>query len=266
MNICSDVEKYLEENFLTTLPIRRIPETDFAGLYYYIKKDESIESSVTINYRVKNMEEIQTATVVFDQGKTASHSEVIDWGIRLSDLVKHCSDAMGVAESDITIISFEAVAGMRSATFIIDRNLDKHNRFVFRNCFNVEEEMYYGKLTTTKTSVEHSTAVVNGVSQFYNQKTTKTYETETIKLTSDEAEWIDQFLSSYLVYRPIYNKETKSYNRLLALITASTCEIQDGDEKLNYVKFTWRFADNRPFMQLPHYPNIFSETYNNTFS
>ena len=50
------------------------------------------------------------------------------------------------------------------------------------------------------------------------------------------------------------------------LITDSTCEVQDGHDKLNNVKFTWRYADNRPVVYLSASPGIFTSPYNIVFS
>lgn len=60
------------------------------------------------------------------------------------------------------------------------------------------------------------------------------------------------------------------------LITDCTCEIQDGDEsstkslgsaeKLNTVKFTWRYTDNRPIVRLSASPGIFTSPYNIVYS
>ena len=122
--------------------------------------------------------------------------------------------------------------------------------------------------TTAKTDVERSLAIINGSSRFYNQSTTKTYEVEAGPLTSDEAGWIDQFFSSHDVFR-IEPDPTNSYDPLLLapiLITDSTCEIQDGDEKLNTVKFTWRYTDNRPIVRLSASPGIFTSPYNIVYS
>jgi hypothetical protein len=46
------------------------------------------------------------------------------------------------------------------------------------------------------------------------------------------------------------------------LITDCTCEIQDGDVKLNTVKLTWRHTDNRPIVRLSASPGIFTSLYN----
>ena len=50
------------------------------------------------------------------------------------------------------------------------------------------------------------------------------------------------------------------------LISDYTSEISDSDEKLNSVKFTWRFAHNRPKVEPPYSPGIFNDKFNPTFS
>jgi hypothetical protein len=45
-----------------------------------------------------------------------------------------------------------------------------------------------------------------------------------------------------------------------------TCEMQDGDEKPNSLKFTWQFANNRPFIQLSASSGIFTSSYNPVFA
>ena len=50
------------------------------------------------------------------------------------------------------------------------------------------------------------------------------------------------------------------------LIIDCNCEIQDGDEKRNTVKFTWRHADNRPIVPLSASPGIFTSPYNIVYS
>lgn len=50
------------------------------------------------------------------------------------------------------------------------------------------------------------------------------------------------------------------------LITDFTSEFSDTDDKLNKVKFTWRFAENRPFVNLYELPGIFNDKFNPVFS
>lgn len=123
-------------------------------------------------------------------------------------------------------------------------------------------------VTTVKSDVDRSTAVVNGASQFYDQSVEKTYEVEAGPLTSDEAEWIDQLLTSYDVFRiePGATNPDDPFLFAPILITDSTCEVHNADNKLNYVKFTWRYADNCPCVRMSASPGIFTSPYNIVFS
>ncbi|MBD5176748.1 MAG: hypothetical protein HDT05_04950 [Bacteroidales bacterium] len=122
--------------------------------------------------------------------------------------------------------------------------------------------------TTPINVVGRSTAVVNCTSQFYDWSVEKTYEAEAGPLTSDEAERIDQLLNSYNVFRiePAGTNPSDPYILVPILITDSTCEVHNYEDNLNSVKFTWRYADNRPCVRLSASPGIFTSPYNIVFS
>lgn len=166
------------------------------------------------------------------------------------------------------MLSFTVRCGQRSVTSFVDNSLTDLESFYFRNCFNVWDSATLPVETTAKTDIERSFAIINGKSRFYNRYTAKTYEVEAGPLTSDEAGWIDQLFSSHDVFL-IEPDPTNSYDPLVLapiLITDATCEIQDGDEKLNTVKFTWRYTDNRPIVRLSASRAIFTEPYNLVYS
>jgi len=89
-------------------------------------------------------------------------------------------------------------------------------------------------------------------------------------LTSDECLQVEQMLTSPSVRIP-YGSDVALYDTdfdalIPIIITDFTSELSDTDEKLNSVKFTWRFAENRPKVAVPESPGIFNEKYNPTFS
>ena len=94
------------------------------------------------------------------------------------------------------------------------------------------------------------------------------HDVEARPLTSDEAEWSDQLFSSYEVFRiePNPVDDSDPYIMVTVLITDCTSEIQNDDEKLNKVKFMWRYADNRPIVRLSASPGIFASPYNIPYS
>lgn len=247
--VASDIQKFLSENFLTTLSYRRIAPGSTQSLFFYAAQGESVAYTVVTQSRVGDS--LRTTSTASDSGKTASSAGVVQINI----------------EVPASAVSLTVVCGQRSVTFFVDPVLDERNSFIFRNCFNVLDVAVFASVTTAKTDVDRSTAIINGRSQFYDQSATKTYEAETAPLTSDEAEWIDQLFTSHEVFRIEADATNPDDPFVLAsvLITDSTCEIQDSDEKLNTVKFTWRYADNRPMVRLSASPCIFTNPYNITY-
>ena len=203
-----------------------------------------------------------------DSGKTAATAGVVQINVPLSSVIADAAGFATVRPDNITLLSFTVRCGQRSVTCFVDNSLTDLESFYFRNCFNVWDSATLPVETTAKTDIERSLAIINGQSRFYNQSTTKTYEVEAGPLTSDEAGWIDQLFSSHDVFR-IEPDPTNSYDPLVLapiLITNATCEIQDGDEKLNKVKFTWRYTDNRPIVRLSASRGIFTSPYNIVYS
>lgn len=138
--------------------------------------------------------------------------------------------------------------------------------FTFKNCFNVYEEIYLNAVTTTKTEVNRSMAISQGRHSFYDQSVDKTYEVETAPMTQAEAEWVEQLFMSHSVR---LGTATDPDTLPEVIITDSTCEIYDNDEKLHKVKFTWQFVEHRPHLQTSARTDeqrIFTEPYNHTFN
>ena len=65
-------------------------------------------------------------------------------------------------ESYVLLLSLTVRCGKRSISFFIDPSLDTAPSFYFRNCFNVWDWAALPGVTTAKTDVERSTAVING--------------------------------------------------------------------------------------------------------
>ena len=149
-----------------------------------------------------------------DSGKTATSSGVVQINIAQSDIVADAAGFALVRLSEIELVTFCVRVGQRSITFFVDPSLDERETFYFRNCFNVWDWAALPQVTTAKTDVDRSLAVINGTSRFYNQTTEKTYEVQAQPLTSDEAAWIDQLFSSHDVFR-IEPDPTNSYDPLV---------------------------------------------------
>lgn len=266
--VCTDIPAFLKENFLTTLSMRRVAPDTTLSLFIYAEKGESIDYSVAHTSRKKDSEALYHHSYSADVGKFADLSGVIQLNISLSSIIADAASFATAKLGEITLIQFTVSCGQRSISCFVDNSLDDHETFYFRNCFNVWDRATLPVATTAKTDVDRSVAIINGKSRFYNQSTAKTYEVQTGPLTSDEAEWIDQLFSSYDVFR-IEPDATNPDEPLVfapVLITDCTCEVQNGNEKLNTVKFTWRYTDNRPIVRLSASRGIFTSPYNLVYS
>ena len=265
----TDVPTFLAENFLTTLPIRRVATAATVSLFFFARQGESLEYTLVHNFRKKdNADALYSHEYTPLSGRTASSAGVEQINISVAEIIADAASFATARLSEIEPLSFTVRCGQRSVTFFIDPLLDTAPSFYFRNCFNVWDWATLPAVTTAKSSVERSTAVINGTAQFYNQSATKSYEVEAGPLTSDEADWIDQLLTSYDVFRiePDATNPDDPFVFAPILITDATCETNDGDTKLNSVKFTWRYADNRPVVRLSASPGIFTSPYNIVFS
>ena len=266
--VCTDVPAFLAENFLTTLSMRRVASGSTLSLFFFAKQGESVEYTISHSFIKKSTGATYRHDFTLESGKTASASGIVQLSIPQSVIVADAASFATVPLGDVRLLSFTVRCGQRSVSCFVDPTLNEREAFMFRNCFNVWETAVLPSLISAKTDVERSTVIINGSSRFYNQSATKTYEVEAGPLTSDEAEWIDQLFTSHDVMR-IEENPVDSYDPLIpvpVLITDCTCEMQNGDEKLNKVKFIWRYADNRPIVRLSASPGIFTSPYNPVYS
>lgn len=251
----ADVEAFLAENFLTTLALRRIAPAHPITLYGYFREGESM--ACTLAYRVADTDGTQfAAEIAVNADATASADGVAPLKFSLAVPIADAALKLDLPIGDVTLQTVTIFCGLRSATFFVDPALAEASLFRFRNCFNAWDSAVLQSVTTAKTVVHRSTATINRAAQFYDQSVEKTYQVESGSLTSDEAEWIDQLLTSHEVMLssdPI-------------LITESTCEVAQNDSEPSSVKFTYRHLDNRPAIDLPTSPANFSKEFNPTFS
>lgn len=255
-----DAETFLKDNFLTTLPSRRIPPKCDVRLYLLATDEESLTYSITFDYRINGSDTIFHGSLTLNEDNVAPQSDTYYIDVPADIIPTFIRNQADGQIKTLEIVGFTVNCGDRSTTFYVDKALANAHKFRFHNAFNIPEFAYLRAVTKAKTEVERTLATINGISLFYDQTATKSYEAETEALTYEEAQWIDQLLTSYQA--EIYVQGSI----MPILITDMTCEISDFDEKPNSIKFTWRFASNRPVQQLSVSPNIFTSPYNQVFS
>ncbi len=137
-------------------------------------------------------------------------------------------------------------------------------RFLYRNCFNCPESLDIKGTITEKTDVSRQLAVCANHALQYDRKTTVSYEFNSEPLTFQESQSIAQLIASHAIYLCDSGDPSKATE---ILITEHSCEIDNKDDSLSTVKFTYRFAENHPrfsdaiVKQLLSHGGIFTEQF-----
>ena len=246
-------------NFLSTLTAKRVPR-EFTEHLSILHGQESAQVKVHCVYEDINGE-VANATVPLINLIGS------DIGVMVRPFTsQNIIAALKVKGKNVkTLLSFRIEFNGRNMTYYT-QDFTPNVVFCFKNCFNVYETIYLNAVTTTKTKVNRSMAISQGRHSFYDQSVDKTYEVETAPMSQAEAEWVEQLFMSHSV-----RLGTASDPDTLpeVIITDSTCEIDDNDEKLHQVKFTWQFVDHCPHLQTSAKTDesrIFTEPYNQTFN
>lgn len=267
-----DFEPLLRSHFLTAAASRRVAPESFVFLPFFAYYGELVNYEVFVDYVLKGTwdEERGTRTAGHCSFKgplqqtSATSNEVWTHTIFCADVKRHAEDMVG---GEVELTAFTVRVGDRAASFFIDKSLAGTRPFYFRNCFNVSDNLFVPAVTTAKTKVDRSLAVLGSVSQFYDATCEQTYEVQSAGLTADECSLADQMFCSDDVRTPYESApDDGDFDALRSvLITDSTSEIADNPEKPNTIKFTWRYAENRIEQRNPLGLGIFTEPYDFTF-
>lgn len=142
-------------------------------------------------------------------------------------------------------------------------------RLWFTNMFNCLELAELRGDTNAKTKVKCSEAVCADTLRLYDRSVEQSFEFQADNLSIDTARWLSQLFTSRdvrIVNRPYNEEDYLNESFPSVLITDSTSEVQDGDEELNKVKFTYRRTSVRPDSRMRRIERIHNETYKNPFS
>lgn len=262
----SDISAFTKNNFLTTLQTRRIPPVfDFnLSLFSEIPRRDF---TVNVSYRVKGSE----AVSYFNYTLTAWLQWNKNYKITLSsevmiNMIKTAVPA--IANEDVELIAFNVTCDLRYAVFIIDRSLKNAPVFLFRNVFNSEDFVSFPAETKSVLDVNSSLAVLPGKSVLYDREVSKSFEVNTGPLSADEAEFLEQLVSSHQVFRLVPAGVLNGSQQYVAkeiLVTDSDVSYSD-DDSVKSVKLTWRYADNRPPVLLDVPNRIFTDEFNKVYS
>lgn len=268
-----DVEPLFKNHFLTAAKSRRIAPNSFVFLSFFARKGERLTYHIFCDYILGTSKEERGSSV--ERGHTsfvgglANFSAVEDnvqtLAVLCSDVQKRASELEG---TEVELVSFTVRCDNRAVTFFIDKSLSGQRCFFFRNAFNAPDLLFFPAVTTAKTSNDRSLAVLTDRSEFYDNTPKQEFEVQSGALTADECALAKQLFSADDV-RVTYESQPDDadFDALRPiLITDFTCELADLPEKPNSVKFTWRYATNRPTLANPVADDVFNDPFNFTFS
>lgn len=263
-----DPADWLRHNFLTLTKSRRIAPDDFINLMLYAAPEESLTFRVLATYLDADGNRGTYSYIASGNGLVVTVGDVYSQYIYLDNVRDAIKSAMNL--DAVTLLSVTVQCGDRSLTCFVDKSLADVAPFYYLNCFGIPEHISLPRTTIAKLKVDRSVATLSKTSQFYDITTSKEYEVETGPLTADECAQVEQMFASPLVRVPLttygYNFETDFDALDTILITDFTSELSDTDEKLNSVKFTWRYADNRQKVNISEENEIFDTNFNNSFN
>ena len=293
-----DVEPLFKNHFLTAARSRRIAPDAFVFLSFFARKGERLTYHIFCDYLVKgksgerrverehtssvgglaNFVEVESGERSVERNLQRGHTSFIGGLANFSavednvqTLTVLCSEvqkrASEIEGTEVELVSFTVRCDNRAVTFFIDHSLSGLRCFYFRNAFNAPDLLYFPAVSTAKTSNDRSLAVLTDRSEFYDNAPKQEFEVQSGALTADECALAEQLFSADDV-RVTYESQPDDadFDALRPiLITDFTCELADLPEKPNTVKFTWRYATNRPTLGNPTTNNIFTEPYNFTF-
>ena len=251
-----DPDKFPSEFFLTKAGEKRISPDFSFSVYFYSEKSTAETFELKCLYRYKDSQDILSFTT---RGYSVGSAKIFHIDLS-SKLILQWMVSARISTNDLEIVSLAVDCGGRYMAFFVDKSLINGQTFFFKNIFNAWDFLTLPALTSEKTDVERSLANIGAKSIFYDKNVSKSYEVQSGPITTEEADLIAQLVASHDVYR--ISNETI----FPILITDSDCSVNDGDE-MQSVKFIWRYADNRPNIELPsELERIFTSEFNKVFS
>lgn len=240
-----DAKSFVSNNFLTTMSYKRTfrNSTEYLSIY---SDAGSLQIEANCIYR-NNIGKTLSATISL-AAVSFSQAESYTIALKYDDIVDNLKKNNFDAKK---LLAYTVLCNGRAFTFYV-QDVTPEVSFTFRNCFNVLETVSLSAVTTTKTKVERSIAVLSTMSCPYDLEVTKEYEVQSAPLTYDEAQWIEQLFMSPCVWLGA----DKSVEALpMVIVTDSTCEISDTNTDSNSVKFSWRFAEAEPHIHTMNMPD-----------
>ena len=153
---------------------------------------------------------------------------------------------------------------MQKAFYVVDHPF--FLTFAFRNIFNAYEYVDVVATVTRKTQVDCGNVTCEHTAMQYDRRVERSYDVSTGPLTDEQVRELEQLICSHSI------KLCASGHDYDVIITDHTVEVDNNNEALSTIKFTFRFTSDRPLIVTsdlgaltPDYPRIFSQVFSAVF-
>ena len=236
---------FSQDNFLSTAHVKQFYPGMREKLYFY-DPDAGTQNYVAPTLRLQ---------VGYMDGNTMRVATVDDASSLINDcIVFSLSDIMTLASVD-NVVTITLTLGARQMLYYVS-DFKADSVFMFRNAFNVEENLPLNCTTSVKQVGERTVAQIKRHTVLASVEHETDYEVETAPLSPDQVLLVEQLCESletyiwFSVFKPI-------------TISSRTCEFSDERAKEVTAKFTWRYLDGRRAYKFEALPDdeIFTEEY-----
>lgn len=247
-----DTVRFLEENFLTSIKHKLTSKENVELLHFFANDEDTgtiaVKATKT-NHDIANV----SLSVPVTAGKISSFAVSYE---------KICN-AIG---NNVDILAAEITVGQRKFNLYFSDETPNRN-FMFANQFNCFESLMVAGETTHIPSVNRNTAVVNRKAVFYGQVNEEENQVECADMNYEQAKWMEQM---------IFAQDVRCGNSEFplalpkVLITEYECKVSDADDKLNSIKFNYKFDELTPLFVTnatgSQSCRIFNEIFNQSFN
>lgn len=186
----------------------------------------------------------------------------------VNEIIRFALNQSEVETGDtLASVSYFAIShgSMRKIFYIVDHPF--FLTFGFRNMFNAYEYIDVVGIVNRITKIDREPAVCSGRAMQYNQTVERTYEMHTGPLTDEQIREVEQLIGSRCI------QLCASGHDYDIIVTDHSIEVDNDDESLSSIKFTFRFVGDRPLLissdmgaLMPSSSHIFSHEFTAEFA
>ena len=221
--------EWLESNFLSTICVKPLPSiVEAVEQLYFVQPQGTPPNPLLHVTYIDESGNVESSDIELTASYNPSATNLFVCEFSIDALLTVIDDA-------VQIIGVTASVGNRHMEYYRPAKRE-HVALRFLNAFNVMESAYLNAVVTRKTDDNRKLAIVSGSLAHYDRKPVTEYEVETAPLSFEEANWIDQLITS---------PEVTLLDGTPVVITDGSAECHNNNSEMNAAKFSYKELDQR---------------------